>query len=345
MEKKYSRILFAFVAFLVFSLIFVNQANAEEQEKAAENQIINAGISIFPKNKIFQLRPNSSYNEVLSVTNNGDNQVIFEVYAKPYSYIYSEEDGTYSLVFNKENDYTKISRWIKIQDKNNNYVARATFTAEAGETINVSYAIETPEDIPSGGQYAVLFAHTITGATNAGGIKTEVSPGMVIYGRYDNGAIISSEIYDMKISQTIEKEAVKEENGQSIKEKATFSHINASTKVKNNGNIDFNARGVLKIEGIFGIKFYETPENKSMIPVIPESGLVISDEWENTPNFGIFKATWTVTAGENTESTEMIVFLISPAFIILSIILLTIIVVWIIMEIRHRKDCRSRLAV
>ena len=121
--------------------------------------------------------------------------------------------------------------------------------------------------------------------------------------------------------------------------------INASAKVRNNGNVDFNASGVLKVEGIFGGAFYVTPSDRGRISVIPDAELVVSDSWEETPGFGLFRVTWTVTAGEETQTMERIMFINPMPFIIISIILLTIIIVWVTIVVRKRKERRSRLAV
>ena len=74
---------------------------------------------------------------------------------------------------------------------------------------------------------------------------------------------------------------------------------------------------------------------------------MVSDEWEESPNFGIYKVTWTVRvdADDKTETIEKVVFLVPPLVIILTIIVLTFIVIWIIMANRKRKERRSRLAV
>lgn len=329
---------------VAFSL--VNSTYAEEsQEGAAEEQKNGTSISISPVSRIFQLEPNSEYADVLKVTNDGSDVLNFEVYTAPYSYVQSEETGAYTLGFSKENNYTQITRWISIMDQSGNYKDRASFTAGPNETIEVNYRVETPDSIPAGGQYAVLFAHSISEPTNGSGIKTEASPGMVIYGRSNGETIVAPEINEMMLDQTITKEATIEENGQSTRKNVTYNHINASAKVKNTGNLDFNARGVLKVEGILGGAYYETPENEARISVIPETELVLSDEWEETPSFGLYKATWTVTAGDNVETMEIVVFLIPPFVIIISIILLTIIIMWIIIIVRKRKERRARLAV
>ena len=331
---------------VAFSLTNLTYAEGEQEAENSEQELKDGtSISISPVSRIFQLNPSSEYEDVLKVSNDSKDPVNFEVYAAPYSYVYSETDDTYSLGFNNENNYTQITRWIKIKDANGNYVEKPTFTAAPGETVEVSYKVITPDSIPAGGQYAVLFAHTISGAASGSGIKTEASPGMVIYGRSNGETIIAAEISEMEISRTINKETSVEENGQTVRKNTTLEHINATAKVKNTGNLDFNARGVLKVEGVLGGAYYETPENEARMSIIPEAELVLSDEWEETPSFGLYKATWTVTAGEETQTEEMVIFLMPPSVIIVAIILLTIIIVWIIMTVRKRKERRSRLAV
>ena len=343
---------FVTVAFVGLTILFgvafslTSSTYAEDnQEQEAEAPKPGTSISISPVSRIFQLNASSTYEDVLKVTNDGSDVINFEVYAAPYSYVYSEENDTYSLGFNNENNYTQITRWISIKGQDGNYVAKPTFTAQPGETVEVSYKITTPDSIPAGGQYAVLFAHTISNPASGSGIKTEASPGMVIYGRGNGETIISAEISDIKVSRNITKETTAEENGQTVRKNTVIDHINASAKVKNTGNLDFNARGVLKVEGILGGAYYETPENEARMSIIPDAELVLSDEWEETPNFGLYKVTWTVTAGEETKTEEMVVFLIPPYIIVITIILLTIIIVWIIMVVRKRKERRSRLAV
>lgn len=252
----------AILSGVAFSLTNLTYAEEEQsQEETTEAQKGGTSISISPVSRIFQLNPSSEYDDVLKVTNDGNENISFEVYAAPYSYVYSEESDTYSLGFNNENNYTQITRWIKVKDANGNYVSKPTFTAAPGETIEVNYRISTPDSIPAGGQYAVLFAHTISSTSGgASGIKTEASPGMVIYGRSNGETIVSSEINDIVINRTITREASVEENGQSIRKNVTFNHINASAKVKNTGNLDFNARGVLKVGGGYWAELTMKPQ-------------------------------------------------------------------------------------
>ncbi len=321
-----------------FGLVLPNYTYADEEEakttEETEEKTGGTSISITPVSNVLSIASSSEYNSKFTVNNDGSEQMKIEVYAAPYSYIHSEEDDTYKLGFNNENNFTQISRWITFKDNDGNYVKKANYTIEPDNSVEINYRINTPDNIPAGGQYAVIFAHTLTSSVSASGIRTEASPGLVVYGRSTEGAVdTSSEISDLKIEQSIT------ENG------ITRNNFYASAKVKNNGNVDFNAIGKMKVDSIIGFSSYETPDNRGRISVIPESELVVSDEWEESPSFGIYKVTWTVTASESTETIEKVVFLIPPLAIILTIIVLTFIVIWIIMASRKRKERRSRLAV
>ncbi|MBQ9017511.1 hypothetical protein IJ118_00335 [Candidatus Saccharibacteria bacterium] len=319
--------------FLVCAMFFSVPVMAEGESEAEQIMAAATSISISPVSKILQLLPDTTYEDTFKVTNNGSSVMDFEVYASPYSYSYSEDDDEYKLGFSNENTFTQITRWITFADANGNYVEKARYQAQPGDSVEVSYRISTPSSIPGGGQYAVLFAHTLSNSTTASGIKTEASPGLVVYGRSNGETITSSEIRDLKLSQSIEVDGEKK------------SLINASAKVKNTGNVDFMAQGKLKVEGIFGRSYYETEGTSGRVSVIPETELSVSDTWENTPYFGLFKATWTVSAAGSTETTSQLILILPLPILVAFILLLTIIIVWIIIFIRKRKERRSRFMI
>lgn len=302
---------------------------SEELMKAATS------ISISPVSKILQLEANSVYEDTFKVTNNGSAVMDFEVYASPYSYTFSESENEYKLGFSSENNYTQITRWITFRDVNGDYVENPKFTAQPGESVEVSYKISTPSSIPAGGQYAVLFAHTLSTTTTSSGIKTEASPGLVVYGRSNGETVTSAEISGLELNRNYTDPTTGE----------THTWINASAKAKNTGNVDFMAQGKLKVEGIFGRTYYETESTQGRVSIIPETELSVSDVWEGTPYFGILKASWTVSAAGETETISTVFFLLPPPIIIGFILLLTIIIIWIIIVVRKRKERRSRFTV
>ena len=314
---------------------FAVNTYAEEtnnDDSSSEEAKPKTSLTLMPVSKTWQISSNSTYDGTMSVTNDGSDEIKIEVYSAPYSYIYSQEEDLYKLGFNAQNNFTQISRWITIKDKEGNYVERPSFKIPAGETKNIEYRITTPDNIPAGGQYAVIFAQTVSGEINGSGIRTEASAGMIVYGHSTEGVVdISSEIRDMEIGQ-----------GKAGSESSNFY---GSAKVKNVGNVDFFAKGKLKVDPIIGFSSYETPADASTPSVIPESERVIEDEWTETPGFGLYKGTWTVSAGEKTETIERVILVNPLLAIFLTIIVLTIVIGGIIIGVRKRKERRSRLAV
>lgn len=320
-----------------------DEATTTSEEQPEVQQIMSAAtsISISPVSKILQLEPNTIYEDSFKVTNNGGGTMDFEVYASPYSYSYSEADDEYRLGFSNENSYTQITRWITFADANGNYVEKAQFQAQSGESVEIHYKISTPSSIPGGGQYAVLFAHTLSNSTAASGIKTEASPGLVVYGRSTGNTITSSEIRDLTVSQSLSAD---DEDGTVVK---------ATAKVKNTGNVDFMAQGRMVIQGLFSRTYCEAD---TRVSVIPETELSVSAVWtkqdskenENcagAPYFGIFKATWTVMAAGESQTITQAILIFPIPIIVLTILLLTTIIIWIIMFIRKRKERQSRFAI
>ena len=328
---KFSLLALAMMIGAGFGLTGAIYAEGEEETTVDEN---GTSISLSPVSDVVSLSSESRYDNTFEVKNGGKSDIRIEVYAAPYSYIYSEEQNAYQLGFSKENAFTQITRWISFKDTSGNWVTKATYTIPAGKTLPVDYRILTPADIPAGGQYAVIFAHVLTSVGSINGVKTEPSPGLVVYGRSTEGEqVVTAEISDVKIEQSVT------ESGN------TRNNFFASAKIKNTGNVDFNASGVLKVEPILGGSSYETPTEGGRISVIPEAELVLSDEWKESPGFGLYKATWTVTAADKTEVVEKLILVNPLLFIFIVLIVLTIIAVCIIMVLRKRKERRSRLAV
>ena len=314
----------------VFCISEVTYAEGEEDETS----IGGTNISISPVSNVLQIASSSTYNDEIEIKNDGDNDMNVEVYAAPYSYVYSEEEDSYKLGFNNENNFTQISRWITFKDAGGSWVKRAEYTIKPKSSLKVEYKISTPESVPAGGQYAVIFAHTLNGVVSSSGIRTEASPGLVVYGRSTEGeTIVKAEFRDMTIQQN-----VTDANG-------TRNNFYASAKIKNAGNVDFSAYGTMKVTGLFGSTKYETPQENARLSVIPESELTVSDEWEDSPSMGIYKVSWTVNAGGETQTIERIVLVNPILVIIITIILLTIIVTLVIIGVRRRKERRSRLVV
>ena len=321
--RGFTVVLAGFCAFLGTSGTVFAEGEGGEETKPATS------ISISPVNKVIKLEPGKTYDDSFKVMNNGSDVINFEVYASPYSYTKEEDDGEYKLGFSRETSYTQITRWITFKDETGAYSAKPKFKVAPGATFVVNYRIKTPASIPDGGQYAVIFAHTLSSDTETGGLRTEASPGLVVYGRSNGETKFESEIYDLKINKTV------------TEGEKTLTKINGTSMVNNAGNVDFMAYGKLTVRGIFGHQYYVTPDTKG-VSIIPETELVVSDTWDDTPYFGLFHVTWSVTVKDKTEEISRLVLILPVPIIILMILLLTVIGIWITIMVRKRKERRSR---
>lgn len=334
MKKNLSKIVAAALV-MVLGMVFMGSAFAEDGETATdESGALGTNISLSPTSASMQLASSSEYIDSFEITNGGEKNLDVEVFAAPYSYVYSESDDSYQLGFSNENSFTQITRWITFKDAGGSWVEKPNFTIKPQETLTVEYKVSTPDNIPAGGQYAVLFTHTLSGVESVNGIKTEASPGIILYGRSTEGeAITKAEITESKIEDSVNEETGKK------------NAFHATAKIKNSGNVDFVANGILTISPIFGGPSYTTENGGAKISVIPEAELSVSDEWEDAPGFGIYKISWKVTAGGETQVVEKLIFVNPLPFIIITIIVLTIATIWIIITVRKRKENRARLAV
>lgn len=335
-KKVLTGMLVALTLALCPVFLFNGVAIAEESSEATDvsEDTSTTNISLTPVSKVLQISSSSVYDNTFTINNEGSRELEVEVFAAPYSYVYSEESDSYQLGFNNENSFTQISRWITFKGDDGNYAKTIRTKIEPGSKKDFEYRISTPGSIPGGGQYAVIFARTVNGVASSSGIKTEASPGMIVYGRSLEGETLTTgEITSMTINQSIS-------DGDK-----TRNNINAIAKIKNTGNVDFTASGKMIVDAIIGGGHYETPSNMGRASVIPESELTVSDEWKETPGFGIFKVTWTVNAADKTETIEKIVLINIIPVILIIIIVLTIIIIGCIMAHKKRKARRSRLAV
>ena len=240
MKKRVFGVLVALVmAFAGFNAVLFSNAFAEGEESATEETTgeveankNTTSISLTPVNRVFQLASDSVYDSDMTINNDGTGELDVEVFAAPYSYIYSAESDTYQLGFSNENNFTQISRWITFKNTEGAYEKTIRASIDPGTSKTIEFRITTPSNIPAGGQYAVIFARTLNGSVNSNGIKTEASPGMVVYGRSTEGeALTTPEISNMTIRQSV------------TENETTRNNINAYAKVKNAGNVDFSAIG------------------------------------------------------------------------------------------------------
>lgn len=287
-------------------------------------------LQVSPVAKRFQLDPKAELTDTVNIDNIGSKKFKFKVYAAPYSIA----NEAYEVDFETETNRTQVSRWITFnqnakakKDSEKEWKNEVTFELEPNGRQTIEYKISVPKDIPSGGQYATIFAESIPEEeVKATGVRTVSRVGMILYGS-TNG-------------ETVEKAELK---GFSMKTFLTEGKITAEADIANKGNTDFTANISMTIDKLIGGTVAEVNSPYPVIPDSPDRHAVL--EWNDTPMFGIFKVKTVVTALDQKIEEEKIVLVLPIFIIIIMLVLLTIIIAWLIILIRKRHAQKSRLIV
>ena len=260
----------------------------------------------------------------LTVTNIGTGPIHFRVYISPY--VVSGEAN--ELSFSEENatSYTQLSRWVEIQNEDGEWGKEAVFYAEPNEGKTVQYRITTPEDMPGGSQYAVIWAQIMSDGESEG-IETVGQIGAVLTGRSTENIVETAEISDYDFQKF-----------------AFNGPLTAQATVKNTGNVDFAARYYYVAKTIFGKELYSNGED-DFVAAYPGTTYHIEHVWEDTPFLGIFQVEWKIVAADAEETHSAVVIIMPIIVMIVMILLLTVIIIWIIIISRRRKELKARKLV
>ena len=282
-------------------------------------------IQVTPVSSRVVLRPGESLDYSMTVANIGTDKFSYSVYTAPYSVV----DEDYNVSFSNETNRTQLSRWIKFiqEDGSTTDTYKGSLEPNAKHTIN--YRITVPEDVPAGGQYATIFAQTDNDSENkeTSGITTVSRIGLVVYGRTNGETNESASITDWNVSGFLNQ-----------------GPITATSKVKNEGNTDIEAKYKFTVKSIFGNTLHE---NEQAYNILPDTERRLSTEWENTSPMGLFWVTYSVSSSalESAREETKLVVILPVYMIVIMLILLTILIIWIIMLVRKRKERKGRLKV
>lgn len=217
-------------------------------------------ILFTPTAKQYATDAGSKVDDVVTVVNDGDTTYKFKVYAKPYSV--KNED--YDPDFFNEKSNTDVAAWIKFE--------RETYEIRPRQSVEVKYTIDVPNRATPGGHYAALFAEVQPNTATAGiGVIRAVRVGSFVYMIVNGDYVTGGEFTGLNVP-SLQFEAP----------------LKSDTKVKNTGNADFVVTSELIVHDMFGnVKYSEKKESR----VIPQSTRNIDMNWNQSPNFGLFKVT------------------------------------------------------
>lgn len=248
-------------------------------------------ITMSPAKVTPELKKGQVYNGEFSLYNDGGASLKVKVYASPYE---ATNDG-YKL--NTSSDRSLLHKWIKFDQEQVEIPAKKTAT--------IKYSINTPKDIPDGGQYGLIFAETINDQPLEGsGVTTASRLGMLVYASTDGQNRYDGQLHNVKIPFL------------NIGSKSEFS-FNA----KNSGNTHYGVRGSITISDIFGNN--KVNLSKDDVTILPGVDKKVDFVWEQSPLFALMKVNLKGSGIDQKIDEARTVLFISPILIIIiSVIIL-----------------------
>ena len=305
----------------LFGIIFASGLFLATPAHAAD-----INFQIRPTSNAFTLSAGNTHSYSFAVSNTGDSELTYKVYAKPYSM--SNVNGSYVPTFSDiTNTHAQMYRWITFRTSEGDFSTTAIYKIAAGESQTITYHIDIPSELAAGGQYAAIFAEVIPDTTSTSDASVTAVPKvtLLLYGHGAGDTIESGDITDYRLSGML-----------------TSGNISGSAKVVNNGNTDFSATCEFTVSSLFGRVYYTSAYS---YPILPETEYRVASEWPDTPSFGIFSVKFSVEALDNTIDKTRIVIVMPFFMMIIMLLLLTAIIIWIIILIRKRKERNSRLVI
>ena len=276
-------------------------------------------LQVSPVTLDLTLEPGTSSSDTFEVQNTGSKGYNFELGVTPYSV----KGNDYNPDYETETAYNDITEWITFsQDKGR---------VEAGENQEITVTVNVPEDVPSGGQYAMVYVQMTrefddgseeSGEQTTTGISVNQRAGIVIIAEVEGGNTRrEGQVLETKIPTILFNPP-----------------ITATSLVENTGNVHATAYYTLQVFPLFGDEeVYTNEENPATLTILPETQRFNSISWDGAPQLGIFRVRETVTILDDTQTIEKIVFLCPIWFLFLILLIIFFVIFWLFSRIRSRR--------
>ena len=280
------------------------------------NDIPDYRLQISPTTLDLSLTPGESSTDTFDVVNTGAKAYDFEIGVSPYSVTDENYDADYTTM----TEYNSIVDWITF--------SRTEGHLEPGEKAEIEVTVTVPEDTPSSGQYALIYAQLVKDEESAEGEGTTA------------GTSITQRV-GIKVFSEVEGNTRRE--GQVLETKIPTILFNppitATSLVENTGNVHATAYYTLQVFPLFGDEeVYTNEENPATLTILPETQRFNSISWDGAPQLGIFRVRETVTILDDTQTIEKIVFLCPIWFLFLILLIIFFVIFWLVSRARSRKS-------
>lgn len=280
-------------------------------------------MEVRPAAQEIDLTPGVHYTGSVKISNIGRLPFNFTVEATPYQVV----DENYAPDFTTQNDYTKLYNWISF--------GQTEYHLEAGESAEVIFEVDVPDDIPGGGQYAAIIASTSDSKDAGATMQTISQLASFLYAHVEGEEHIGGVITKQELPSFL-----------------LGSPFTSSVTVKNDGNVDFRFEHTLTIHDFFTNREVFTPDavddagmtiGTANLTVLPGTSRANRLTWEGAPQLGVFRAISRVTFLGQESVKEQIVF-ICPVWLAGAVVFcLVLMVLWIVLRIRKRRQGRPQV--
>lgn len=268
LSKSAVALLLAMAVLLVFTPVEIVQA-AEPVES----------ITLSPTSKTYKVDPGQTFEDTLTVVNDGDTAYDFTVYAAPYSVNNSAYEPNFTSTVANADAYT----WVQFK--------QVAWHAEAHETIKIPYTVYVNKKASPGGHYGVLFAETqpASGSEGAATLGRKKRVGAILYATVSGDVKLSGNVASTRINWF-----------------QTKAPLTGTSSVTNTGNSDFVATVTYQVADVFGSVKYSS---KGDYVVLPTTTRDITVGWADAPWFGLYRVHVTTAFLDQTKVTESYVLM------------------------------------
>ena len=315
MKKMVNRIVVGALAF-VLPLLSLSSVFADK---------VISSLTVSPPNKKIVLVPGETYTGSINVFSPAKNEkdMHYSVFVGSFSETADDRDGDdYGTVDHiTKTSYNKMMDWITL-DKTEGKVAPNT-------SDTITYTIEVPDDAPAGGQYASLIVRDESNSDDNSGSGVGVQ----------NIMQIMSILYAEVAGETREEGEILENTMPSF---LMSGALNATSMVKNNGNVHADAEYILQVWPMFSDEEICTnEENPETSLILPETERYHSQTCD-LPSVGIFKAKQTVKLFGETSIVEKTIIVCPLWLLFLIVFVIIALILWIFMKARkHNKSIKQ----
>lgn len=301
----------------VLSLAFVTTGivMAEAQKQSDKKPEVKTGLWIKPATNEISLGAKESYSGTMLVTNTSTSPMDFKIDAGAYTI----RNNNYSTPdYSSEGKYSLMKNWIKFDRTDIKNVP-------ANGSVEVKYTITAPANIPSGTQYATIFASTVNKQhNNATGVQSNARIGMVVKA-------------NMKGGRTIERNTIE---GQRIDFFQPKAPLTSKFTVKNEGNVASSVTYSMTVKSwINGRVEYQGDTQPA--DVYPESRRDFDLTWSQVRP-GIYSVSQIVNVNGKDHSITRVVVALPMWLIILFILAVVCFVVFIVVNVRNILAARRK---